>query len=294
MWPLASRVNIAFSTIACPEWTLPRVARFAAESGYRGVELRTFGHASSTLACDPALTAASKVRGIFKDHGVEICCLATGVSFDEPVSPPLIGRVISDNDRSIRLAKSAIDLATQIECPMVRVFGFQLPDSESVKAGTARVIERIALAADGARNVGVTVALENGGSFPTAASVRSILDDVASPMLKAAYSVPAAWLEGESPEQGLRTLASDVLIVKLRDRRPAAANQKHRFCLPGEGEIPCQAAVRELAQSGSRAWISIEWDRLWMPELDAPERVLPEAARRVLSWAAAPVHAGAR
>ncbi len=39
----------AFSTVACPEWTLEDVAEFAGRSGYQGVELRTFGHSSTDL-----------------------------------------------------------------------------------------------------------------------------------------------------------------------------------------------------------------------------------------------------
>ena len=86
----------AFSTVACPEWTLDRAARAAAEWGYEGLELRTFGHGSTHLACDPALTSAEKVRKVLDDAGVAPFSLASGVRFDEPIRPPVIGRVLSD------------------------------------------------------------------------------------------------------------------------------------------------------------------------------------------------------
>src|SRR5579862_7295833 len=111
----------AFSTVACPEWTLSRAMQGAAEYGFDGVELRTFGSGSRELACDPALTDPEKVRRLAADAGVQIACLGTGVAFDEPIRPPVLGRVLGDPEKSIRRAKSAIELATQVECPLVRV-----------------------------------------------------------------------------------------------------------------------------------------------------------------------------
>ncbi|QYU67380.1 sugar phosphate isomerase/epimerase [Leptolyngbya sp. 15MV] len=273
----------AFSTIACPDWTLDRVARLAAETGYTGVELRTFGYNSSMIACDPALTAPEKVRRMFKSHGVELSCLATGVTFDEPVRPALIGRIIGDPDRPIRLAKAAIDLATQLECPSVRVFGFEIPENESVGSAKHRIVERLALVADAARHTGVTVVLENGGTFTEAEDLIGLIDAVGSPLLGAAYGVATAWVDGEDPAQGIAMLGDRLTNVKLRD----FAGTPRRYCLPGEGGVPCEQAVRTLIERGYRGWVTVEWDRLWCPELEPAERTLPEAARRLYAWVAA-------
>lgn len=270
----------AFSTIACPEWTLERVTRLAAETGYAGVELRTFGHGSSQIACDPALTGAEKVRRLFRDHGVEISCLATSVGFDEPIRPAVLGYALGDTEGTIRQAKAAIDLAAQIECPLVRVFGFEMPENERYQSAFQRIRDRLALAVDGARHCGVKVVLENGGSFARASDLMNLIEDVGQPLLGAAYSVPVAWSVGEDPVAGLATLGDRVLSVKLRD-----LDAKRRFCVPGEGQVPCERAVRELVRTGSRAWVTFEWDRLWMPSLESPERVLPEALRRMYAWA---------
>ena len=63
----------AFSTVACHEWTLDRVALAAQRLGFASVELRTFGVDSRSFACDPALTDAAKVRRLFAEVGVSIC-----------------------------------------------------------------------------------------------------------------------------------------------------------------------------------------------------------------------------
>src|SRR5690606_1814955 len=118
-------IKPAFSTVACPDWTLERVFRTAAEYGYEGVELRTFGFGSTCVACDPARTATEKIQALSEETGVRIATLATGISFEAPIRPPVIGRVISDTERPQREAKRMVDLAVAINAPFVRVFGFR-------------------------------------------------------------------------------------------------------------------------------------------------------------------------
>ena len=102
----------AFSTVACPDWTLDRIVPFAREAGFAGVELRSFGQtgggqSGSDLACEPCFTSAAKLRGAFEQEGVEAACLATSIRYDQIVFPPIIGRVIGDFERPVRETKRA-------------------------------------------------------------------------------------------------------------------------------------------------------------------------------------------
>ncbi|MBV1929271.1 MAG: hypothetical protein KUG81_07145, partial [Gammaproteobacteria bacterium] len=63
-------MNIAFSTIACPNWTLEETASKAAELGYLGVELRSFYDQSVYVVSDPFGRAPSEIQSIFADAGV--------------------------------------------------------------------------------------------------------------------------------------------------------------------------------------------------------------------------------
>ena len=176
----------AFSTVACPDWTLEQVCRSGAEWGYDGVELRTFGPASRGFASDPALTSSEKARRLLAQSGLEPAVVASSVGFAEPIRPLLLGRVISDTERSVREAKAAIDIAASIECPLVRVFGFEFPASESRRSGIRRVTERLLLAADAARHTGVKLVVENGGSFSSAEDLAELLDGVRNELVGAA------------------------------------------------------------------------------------------------------------
>lgn len=274
----------AFSTVACPHWTLARVAAAAVEYGYSGVELRTFGSGSTQFACDPALTSADRVRSFFGEAGVSIASVATGVGFDEPVRPPVIGRALGDYERTVREAKFAIELAASIECPFVRVFGFEFPDRESRKSALARICDRLRLAVDAARNTGVKLVLENGGSFCHAHDLKEIIQEVNSNLLGASYSMAVAADAGEDPAEGARLLGDRLWVAKLKDRD----GDRHP-CPPGDphGTMPCREFLSSLRDSSFRGWVVFEWDRAWLPGLDVPEVVLPQVARRLYEWSGA-------
>jgi sugar phosphate isomerase/epimerase len=268
----------AYSTVACPEWTLEQAAKAAGEWGWAGLELRTFGSGATQFACEPFLTATEKTRRILAAAGVAPLCLATSVRVDEKIYPPAIGRVITDMERSVRQAKRAVDLAAQIECPFVRVFGFEASERGGRKSAIERIAWRLSMALDHCRNTGVRLVLENGGSFCTATDLMEIMDKVDHPLLGAAYSMPVAHAAGENAVGGINVLGERLLIAKIRDI------ERGRPCPLGLGGVPCGEFVRSLASAGFDGPLVYEWDRAWLEGLDAPERVLPEAVKTIYRW----------
>ncbi|MFT3685800.1 MAG: sugar phosphate isomerase/epimerase family protein [Phycisphaerales bacterium] len=238
----------AFSTVACREWTLDRVALAAQRLGFGAVELRTFGVDSRAFACDPAMTDAAKVRRLFADAGVSVCSLATGVSFDEVVKPQLLGYVFGDQEVGVRAGRRAVDLAASIECPMVRMFGFRLQPRENEGkrrfAGVARVVARLAKVVEHASKTGVKVAFENGGSFGTSAQMLEVIDEIRSPLLVASYNVAAAQAAGERPVEGVARLAAAGSLGMLRVK-----DVHHgRPVVLGTGEVAVRDAVTAAAK----------------------------------------------
>lgn len=278
----------AFSTVACPEWTLEQVAAAARKLGYLGVELRTEGFGSTHTACDPGMTAPAKVRTLFGSAGVEIACLASGIRFDEPISPPLVGRTfIFDQESSVRRGKALVDMAVRLECPFVRVFGFEVTNNESVKSTVARIADRLGKVVDYARNSGVTVLLENGGSFATASQMSQILDAIDHPLLAASYSLPVARAAGEPAIFGANVLGAKLRMVKLKDYAAGVP------CALGEGEFDAAASFEAVRGVGFKGWAVFEHDRKFYPELPDPTPVLEAASKKMFSWLGGGVHAKA-
>lgn len=247
----------AFSTVACPEWTLDRVIETAEAVGAMGVELRTFGYGSTRFACEPSLTSADKLRQMCDKAGVAPISLGTSVRFDAPIDPPVIGRLF-DTEQSVREAKSAIDLAVDIEASFVRVFPFELHGGEDRKAGSARICERLTKAVDHCRNKPVQLVLENGGSYPTAELLRELLESVSHPLLNAAYCPAVAHLAGEGVRDGIDALGQRLAVVKLRDMKSG------KPCVLGEGDFHVAETLEALAGARFTGWIVYEFDRAWL------------------------------
>ncbi|MCL4743091.1 MAG: sugar phosphate isomerase/epimerase [Phycisphaerales bacterium] len=281
-------MKTAFSTVACPEWTLGQVFDFAAHLEFDGVELRTLGPASTDLACDPALTDPEKTRGLAAGAGLSIPSLATSARFDAPIRPPVVGRVIGDVLRPIRSAQREVELADRLGCGFVRVFGFEAPRGERVESCVSRIAERLWAVADTGRARGVRVVVENGGSFPTGADVARLLDRVGHTMLGAAYSVAVGHAAGEEPGDAIRALGERLWTVKVKDLAGG------RPCALGRGEVPCRAAVDALGNAGFAGWVVYEWDRLWIEDLAPPEQALHAADETLHGWIGAGRTTGAR
>lgn len=276
----------AFSTVACPDWTLATVFEHAARAGYSGVELRSFGDASRDFACEPAHTAPEKTRRWSDDAGVRVVSLATSCRFDEAIFPPILGNALGDPDRCVRIAKHAVTLAATIEAPLVRVFAFELPSSERRAAGEARIIDRLGKLVDHAHRTGVRVAIENGGSYASGESLLPILRAVNSPLLGACLNVATAFVAGERPAGGIAALGDKLFMLRVKDLRPAdpatRADGPHRAMVPcqlGTGSVPVLDACASARRAGLSVPVVFEWDRAWMPQLDHADAVLSASAK---------------
>jgi hypothetical protein len=42
--------------------------------------------------------------------------------------------------------------------------------------------------------------------------------------------------------------------------------------------------LRLLAAGGYRNWVSVEWEKRWHPEIEAPEVALPQYRRVLADW----------
>jgi sugar phosphate isomerase/epimerase len=276
-----SMIKPCFSTVACPEWTLDQLPARARELGFESVELRVSWESGKQFACDPLLSSTEKARGAFQSAGVEIACIATGLRFDEPVMPPVIGYVISDTDRPIRWGEHAVDVAVGLECPLVRVFGFQGPPGEKRSRLVRRVSDRLKLVCDHANKTGVRVVVENGGAFARAEEIRELIEAVGSPLLGVSYSLAAARLTGEDPAAGIASLRDRLWIARVKD-----VNADGVPCALGTGMLGAREFTAALSQAGCNVPLVFEWDRAWNRSLAPAAEALAGVAEKLVSWAA--------
>lgn len=267
----------AFSTVAVPDWTLPRIAERAKAWGFLGVEFRSFGYGSTRIACDPSLSSPEKVRSSFARAGVELVSIATSIRYDRPVTPPVLGHLL-DTRREVRETHGAVDLAVSLECPFVRVFGFEIEGGESRKSAVARIADRLSQAADHCEKSGVQLMIENGGSFATSSDLADLIDRAESPLVRAAYSLGVGHAAGESPADAVNVLGDRLVSVKVRDFKNATP------CALGDGDLHCREGIESLAKAGYTGWVVFEHDRLWFKDAPDAESTLTRSAKSLFEW----------
>src|SRR5260221_14627655 len=106
--------SLAFTTLACPDWSWEQAVQKAVEYGYQGLELRGVeGEMDLTRAAPFIAKPRSSSSRFVAGSRLAIPCLDTSCRFDQEAS---IGNSIDEGKRHI-------DLADELDAPFIRVFG---------------------------------------------------------------------------------------------------------------------------------------------------------------------------
>ena len=265
---------IAFSTLACPEWSPDEVVDHAAALGYDAVEWRggTEGHVSTAWPAD----RRAALRRRMDERGIAALAVTAYSVFTSPDS--------DEREANRAHLRAHVRLARDLGAPFVRTFlGFR-SDEPGDDAMTARLAGALAPVAEDAATLGVTIVIEPHDDFVDATSVAAVLRTLDHPAVGAVWDVGNAWEAGERPETGAAALAPWIRYIQLKDGRGrGAAWQLTRL---GEGDVPLSASLALAASSGPLPPLSLEWERAWHPELDRADVVLGPSLRTIRSLVA--------
>jgi len=281
MYPIRiPSMKIAFSTIACPQWTLAQASNKAAEYGYLGLEMRSFHDHRDQICSDPFNEDPEAIRAIFDDAGIEPVSLATSVRYDKPISPPIIGRIFQDEESGVSDTKAYVDLADRAGIGFVRVFGCHLQAGEPQSCSMSRITDRLRLAGQTARNTSVRLLIENADSFTRGEDLIRLIDRVDSQWLSASYNILASHLAGEHPVDGIRSLGDALRVVKVSD-----VDHDGQPTVLGDGVIPVRETINALCEMNFQGWVVYEYPKLWQPDLGSNiEGVLRHASDTLYEW----------
>lgn len=258
-------MKLAFSTLACPDWTWDRVLSEAARLGYDGIEIRGVNGEMYLPRVTPFLDEnLEETKQRLKELGLEICCLGTSVVFHDP-------RL---HESALAEGRASIDLAQKLGVPYIRVFGDKVPDparrQETIEAVT-RGLGELASYADG---TGVTVVQETHGDFTSSAMILEVLERSKGSAKGILWDINHPYkFAGEQMEKTYSLLAPYIKHVHVKDSRGEGARAVP--CLMGQGDLPVKEAVDLLSQGRYSGWLSFEYEKKWHPQIEEPEIALP-------------------
>lgn len=252
-------MRLAFSTLACPELPLERVADLALRCGYEGLELRIVDGELVSSAMSGA--QRRRTRSIVASAGLDVCCV--GTSFE-----------IANPDHSIDEGLASVELAAELGGGMIRLFG-GAPDGEAPAETAGRVVERAASLAERGRSVEVTVAVETHDTFASGSALAGVLTD-APEDVGVIWDTLNAFLTDEPPERTSAAIGDRLVHVHVKDGGGPPDPEENR--LLGDGHVPIGAIVRLLARRGYDRWLSVEWEKRWQPAIPDADVALPRYA----------------
>jgi fatty-acyl-CoA synthase len=260
-------LRIAFTTLACPEWSIERVIGAAQRYGYSGVELRLLN--GDTI--DPVRDRAAVIDAVrqCREAGLEVCALDTSCRFNNPDAGERTGQIDE--------ARRWIALAQDVRVDLLRVFGGVDATGTSPQDGDARLAESLARLAPEAEAARVRIALETHDAFSSADRIRKVLAAVPSPAIGVLWDSHHPYRMGESPQQVLDLVGHRIIHAHIKDaRRRDSGSDDWDLVLLGEGQVPVRGMLEALVGYGYAGWIAVEWEKKWHPEIAEPEIALPQ------------------
>ncbi|MFH1420337.1 MAG: sugar phosphate isomerase/epimerase family protein [Planctomycetota bacterium] len=270
-------MKLAFSSNACPTWGLPTMLEQAKQHGFDGIELQTKGGLPHLPQTDGKNLSPADIAELTRNAGIEVVCLASSAAFH-----------MRDPDEVARnqiMVRRYIDMAANIGCPFVRIFGKEIPNLRFALLGPQRretVLERIAAAirelVPHARDRGVTLLIENAGDFSDSVSMWHLVEAASSPNVKCCWSPLAARLANERPTIAVPRLRQRLGLVRICDAVLQNNATLQSFALPGEGDIEIPRLIQLLKGMIYRGYLVLDWPKAENPGLAEPDVVLPAAA----------------
>lgn len=261
-------MRLAFMTWACPSWTVEQIVEVAKRYGYEGVEFRLSVNHAHGVEVDMIEERKSFVRRIFRDNGLTVACLASGVRFSSA----------DENERlkMVEQAKSEIELAANLDCNCVRVFGGNLPQGVERKDAHRYIADCLHKLGEFTALYGVFVCLETHDAFSQAKHASEVVTLAAHPNVAIVWDIRHPLAHGETMKEAFEYVKPFVKHCHIGDRK--RIDNKWQFAHIGEGEISVGEALQLLKTIDFTGFLSFEAEGFGDI---APDTLLQEYAERM-------------
>ena len=263
-------MKMSFSTLACPDWALPKIIKIAVDAGYDGIELRFVeGEDSLWKLAAFSGTQMAATKNTLAESGLSISCVDTSCRFHSPDA--------TERDRWIEEGQRMSDLAAELGAPAIRVFGDTIQPGASQESTRGWIAESIHTLAEATCRKGVEIWLETHGDFCAAGQSVAILSQ------SGLWNIGVVWdpvnsfiATDEKPTEGATLLGAAIRHVHVKDFQ--RTEDGFRYVLTGDGDFPLHDLNSALRRSHYDGFLSFEWEKKWHPDLADAAVALPHFA----------------
>ena len=284
-------LKISFSTLACPDWTWHDVVKLGSRYGYDGVEIRLLQRETDLLnIADLRPHLWPQRQQDLKDSGFRVAGLASSVRFDANLE--------SERAAQIEIGRRYIEMCVALGGEFIRVFGDVLPpEGDPARSGMIhQVADGLATLAETADAAGIQILLETHGDFSASPPCVEVMQLASHRSVGLVWDTHHPWrFHGEPLEDTWNRLRPWTRhthwkdSVTIRERvttaeataaaqaasQLMAGHQHADYVLFRGGEFPAFECLKLLLTDGYSSWHSLEWEKMWHPELMGPDIALP-------------------
>jgi sugar phosphate isomerase/epimerase len=259
---------LSFSTLGCPDWTFNQIVDFATENHYNGIEFRGLQRQMDLTKCKEfSKENISSTQKQLKEKNLKVVNLGSSAMMHLPEGDERL--------KSLGEGKSFITLAHDLNCPYIRVFPNIFPKDQDRNETMKRMGSGLNELGAFAKNTNVTVLVETHGELVHVDDILKVMSMVNQPNVGLVWDVVNMWSITKEPvEEVYPKLKKYIHHTHIKDAKFVDGGLK--YVLLGTGDMPIGKAVQLLAKDGYKGYYSFEWEKLWHPEIDAPEVALAD------------------
>lgn len=260
-------LKLAATTLGCPDWSIEKIAAFWAECGVEGLEVRGIEREMDNAKI-PCFTeeAFPETKRLLDANGVRLMCLGTSARFH---TDELLAEGVAE-------AKAAVDVAARLGAGAIRVFGNDLTgDPAEDEKVFARLAAGLREVCDYVGDRDVKVCLETHGDFNNLERMGKVLDSMRDvPQFGIIWDVMhTVRVHGADFEEMYTLLKPRLHHLHIKDYREPV-----ELVLCGEGVVPLKEITARLKADGFDGYLSLEWEKMWHPEIADMDTALPQFA----------------
>ncbi len=262
---------LSFSTLGCPDWTFQQIVDFAVLHRYNGIEVRGIRRELDLTKCPEFSSKQNRVDTlkVMQDKGL--------VFIDLGSSATLHFADATTRLKNLDEGRRFIDLAHDIQCPNIRVFPNNFPKDQDRNQTIELIVKGLLELGDYAKGSGVNVLMETHGDVVRIADIENIMKAAKHPQVGLIWDISNMWtITKEPPSEAYKTLKEFIRHTHIKDAK--MVDGKWQYTFVGQGEVPVFEAIDILSKGGYKGYYSFEWEKLWHPEIAAPELAMADYA----------------
>ncbi len=258
-------MQLSFMTWVCPDWDLSEILTGAIRYGYEAVEPRAeTGKQKHGVEIESTKKQRAQIKAAFEDTGIIMSCIATSRRYALADA--------KERQESIDITKRFVELAADLGCHHLRVFGGGTPEGMDFADAKKYVAESLRAAAQAAEGTEVFLCIETHDAYCLANDLMDVVKAAGHPHVQVCWDIMHPVTHGMTMSEAFEHVKKHVRHCHIHDGK-IGEDGKVELCFTGEGNIPHDEAVKLLTAIDFEGALSGEWIG-WRP----PEEILPQNA----------------